>query len=67
LRKDIAKKASDNDYAARLRALTKTVIADIETGAIKCVNAEDVLRFLKTDKTGIQSPDFVKLWLEPGR
>jgi hypothetical protein len=67
LRKRIAKKAVDSDYAARLKALTKIVIADIEAGVIKCVNAQEVLRFLKTDRIGIQSPDFVKLWLESGR
>jgi FkbM family methyltransferase len=66
LRKRIAKIAADKDYKARLLALTKIVIADIEAGIIDCDKAPDVLRFLKTNRAGIQSADFIKLWFEAG-
>jgi FkbM family methyltransferase len=67
LRKRIANTAFANDMNARLKALSKALIADIEAGIIDCGNAPDVLRFLKTNKNGMTAPDFVKLWLEHGR
>ncbi|MDR1147044.1 MAG: FkbM family methyltransferase [Spirochaetaceae bacterium] len=67
LRKRIAKISTDNDHRARLKALTKMVAGDIENNTIDFDKAQEVLRFLKTDKIGLQSPDFIKLWFKDGR
>jgi FkbM family methyltransferase len=66
LRKFIAAISQDKDTAARLKALTKMVIADIENGIIDFNKSTEVLRVLKTDKRGLQSPDFIKLWFKDG-
>jgi FkbM family methyltransferase len=67
LRKRVAKISTDNDHKARLKTLSKTVAGDIENKTADFAKAEEVLRFLKTDKRGLQSPDFIKLWVEDGR
>jgi FkbM family methyltransferase len=67
LRKTITKISVDYDLKVKLKALTKIVAGDIENRTIDFNKAQDVLHLLKTDKRGLQSPDFIKLWFKDGR
>jgi FkbM family methyltransferase len=64
LRQAIAVFAGRHDVRAKFKALNKIIIRLIEDETIGFDKSLEVLHFLKSSKGGMNSPDFIKIWLE---
>jgi FkbM family methyltransferase len=52
------------DAVKKLKILSKIIVGLIEDETISFDKSLEVLRFLKSSKEGMNSPDFIKIWLE---
>jgi FkbM family methyltransferase len=64
LRQAVGKFIIHYDAVKKLKILSKIIVGLIEDETISFDKSLEVLRFLKSSKEGMNSPDFIKIWLE---